>query len=40
MDSRICDLLNIQFPILQGAMARISDASLAAAVSAAGGLEL
>lgn len=38
MDSRICDLLNIQFPILQGAMARISDASLAAAVSAAGGL--
>ncbi len=36
--SRICDLLDIEYPIFQGAMARISDASLAAAVSEAGGL--
>lgn len=38
MNSRICELLNIEYPIFQGAMARISDASLAAAVSEAGGL--
>lgn len=38
MKSRITTLLNIEIPILQGAMARISDASLAAAVSEAGGL--
>ena len=38
MKSRICELLNIEYPIFQGAMARISDASLAAAVSEAGGL--
>lgn len=38
MKSRICELLNIEYPIFQGAMARISDASLAAAVSKAGGL--
>lgn len=38
MKSRICDLFNIEYPIFQGAMARISDASLAAAVSEAGGL--
>lgn len=38
MKSRICELLNIDYPIFQGAMARISDASLAAAVSEAGGL--
>ncbi len=38
MKSRICDLLNIEYPMFQGAMARISDASLAAAVSEAGGL--
>ncbi len=38
MKSRICNLLNIEYPIFQGAMARISDASLAAAVSEAGGL--
>ncbi|WP_066501802.1 enoyl-[acyl-carrier-protein] reductase FabK [Abyssisolibacter fermentans] len=36
--SRICDLLNIKHPILQGGMAWISDAQLAAAVSNAGGL--
>ena len=38
MGSRICKMLNIEYPIFQGAMARISDASLAAAVSEAGGL--
>ncbi len=38
MRSRICDMLNIEYPIFQGAMARISDASLAAGVSKAGGL--
>ena len=38
MKSRVCKLLNIEYPIFQGAMARISDASLAAAVSEAGGL--
>lgn len=34
----ICDLLGIKYPIFQGAMASISDAVLAAAVSNAGGL--
>lgn len=34
----ICDLLGIKYPIFQGGMAHISDAKLAAAVSAAGGL--
>lgn len=38
MKSRVCDLLDIEYPIFQGAMARISDASLASAVSEAGGL--
>lgn len=38
LQSRVCDLLNIEYPIFQGAMARISDASLASAVSEAGGL--
>lgn len=37
-DNRICELLNIQYPIIQGGMAWIADASLAAAVSEAGGL--
>lgn len=36
--SRVCDLLDIKYPILQGGMAWIADASLAAAVSEAGGL--
>lgn len=36
--SRITELLNIEYPIIQGGMAWISDASLAAAVSEAGGL--
>ena len=34
----ICELLGIKYPIFQGAMAWISDATLAAAVSNAGGL--
>ena len=38
MKSRVCELLNIEYPLFQGAMARISDSSLAAAVSEAGGL--
>ncbi|QJA08501.1 enoyl-[acyl-carrier-protein] reductase FabK [Romboutsia sp. CE17] len=36
--TRITDLLNIEYPIIQGGMAWISDAKLAAAVSEAGGL--
>lgn len=38
MRSQICKLLNIQYPIFQGGMAWIADASLAGAVSNAGGL--
>lgn len=38
MKSNICTLLNIKYPIFQGGMAWISDASLASAVSEAGGL--
>ncbi|HPU63507.1 MAG TPA: enoyl-[acyl-carrier-protein] reductase FabK [Mobilitalea sp.] len=38
MKSRICEMLNIEYPIFQGAMAWIANASLAAAVSEAGGL--
>ena len=34
----LCDLLGIQYPIIQGSMAWIADASLASAVSEAGGL--
>ena len=36
--NRVCDLLKIEQPIFQGAMAWIADASLASAVSEAGGL--
>jgi len=36
--TRICDLLEIQYPILQGGMLWIADAELAAAVSNAGAL--
>ncbi|MCC3865031.1 enoyl-[acyl-carrier-protein] reductase FabK [Terrisporobacter petrolearius] len=36
--SRITELLNIEYPIIQGGMAWISDATLAASVSEAGGL--
>ena len=31
--SRICDMLGIQYPVFQGGMAWVADASLAAAVS-------
>ncbi len=34
----ICDLLGIEYPVLQGGMAWVSDSGLAAAVSGAGGL--
>ena len=34
----LCDLLGIEYPVFQGGMAWIADASLAAAVSEAGGL--
>lgn len=34
----ICDLLEIEYPLLQGGMAWVADASLASAVSNAGGL--
>ncbi|MFT8349802.1 enoyl-[acyl-carrier-protein] reductase FabK [Clostridium saccharoperbutylacetonicum] len=37
-NNRVCDLLEIEYPIFQGAMARIADASLVSAVSEAGGL--
>lgn len=38
MKTRVTELLGIEVPVIQGAMARIADASLAAAVSEAGGL--
>jgi enoyl-[acyl-carrier protein] reductase II len=38
MENRICSLVGIKYPIFQGAMAWISDASLSSAVSNAGGL--
>ena len=38
MRSRLCSMLNIEKPIIQGPMAWVSTASLAAAVSNAGGL--
>ncbi|MGL5649392.1 MAG: enoyl-[acyl-carrier-protein] reductase FabK [Clostridium sp.] len=38
MKNRICEVLDIEYPVLQGGMAWIADASLAAAVSEAGGL--
>lgn len=38
INTRLCELLNIEFPIFQGGMAWIADASLASAVSNAGGL--
>ena len=39
MKTRICELLNIDYPILQGGMAWVATAELAVAVSEAGGLE-
>lgn len=38
LNSKICKMLNIEYPIIQGGMAWISDYSLASAVSNAGGL--
>ena len=38
--SRICNMLGIQYPVFQGGMAWVADASLASAVSNAGGLGL
>ena len=38
MSWRICELLKIKYPIIQGGMAWIADSSLASAVSNAGGL--
>lgn len=38
MKTRITELLGIEYPVLQGGMAWVSDATLAAAVSKAGGL--
>jgi enoyl-[acyl-carrier protein] reductase II len=40
MKSRICEILNIEYPIFQGGMAWVATAELAAAVSNAGGLGL
>lgn len=39
-ENEICDLLGIRYPVIQGGMAWIADAELAAAVSNAGGLGL
>ena len=36
--TRICELLGIEYPIIQGGMTWIANAELAAAVSNAGGL--
>lgn len=38
MKTKICELLNIEYPIIQGGMAWVATAELAAAVSNAGGL--
>ncbi len=38
MKTRVTELLGVEYPIIQGGMANIADASLAAAVSNAGGL--
>ena len=38
--TRLCDLLGIEYPIIQGGMVWITNAELAAAVSNAGGLGL
>lgn len=40
LKNRICEMLGIEYPIFQGGMAWVADASLAAAVSQAGGLGL
>jgi len=38
MDNKICQLLGIKYPLIQGGMAWVSESTLAAAVSNAGGL--
>ncbi|MBQ9395431.1 MAG: nitronate monooxygenase, partial [Proteobacteria bacterium] len=38
MKNRVCDILNIQYPVIQGPMAWITSSDLVAAVSNAGGL--
>ena len=38
INTKICELLGIRYPIFQGGMAWVADAALAAAVSNAGGL--
>ncbi|MBF8266368.1 MAG: 2-nitropropane dioxygenase [Dehalococcoidia bacterium] len=38
LHTRVCDLLGIQYPIIQGGLGHISGGELAAAVSNAGGL--
>lgn len=38
MKTKICDLLNIEYPIIQGGMAWVAEYNLAAAVTNAGGL--
>ncbi|MDR0879904.1 MAG: enoyl-[acyl-carrier-protein] reductase FabK [Clostridioides sp.] len=38
--NRVCELLDIKYPIIQGGMAWVADANLASAVSNAGGLGL
>ena len=38
VDNKLCQLLNIKYPIIQGGMAWVATAELAAAVSNAGGL--
>ncbi len=38
LKSKICEMLNIRYPVFQGGMAWVADADLAAAVSEAGGL--
>ena len=37
-NNRLVKLLNIKYPVIQGGMAGVSDSSLTAAVSNAGGL--
>ena len=38
MNTRLCELLGIEYPIFQGGMAWVATAELAAAVSNGGGL--
>ena len=38
ISTRVCEMLNIKYPIIQGGMAWVATAELAAAVSEAGGI--